>query len=70
MPKHLRRQIQMDEVSQYSVTDDRTADKITELILKLPGITGASTVTGTSRSRCCSSTADQHACLTGIPYLS
>lgn len=45
LPKHIRRQIQMDEVAVYSITDDKTADEITDLLINLPGISSASTVT-------------------------
>jgi predicted RNA methylase len=37
-PKEIREQVQLDEVAMYSVTDTRTADKISDFIAKLPGL--------------------------------
>ncbi|CAF1464903.1 unnamed protein product [Rotaria sp. Silwood1] len=38
VPKKIREQIQLDETAQYSVTDMRTADEISDFIAKLPGL--------------------------------
>ncbi len=38
IPKEIRQQIQLDEAVNYSVTDTRTADKISDFITELPGL--------------------------------
>ncbi len=45
IPPEIRSQFQYDEESLYSITDERTANKITEALLKLKGINKHKTIT-------------------------
>jgi predicted RNA methylase len=45
MAKEKRAKMQMDEEAWYSVTDQRTAERTSKLLLKLDGITAESTIT-------------------------
>ncbi|OQS07084.1 hypothetical protein THRCLA_00909 [Thraustotheca clavata] len=45
LPSNVREQLQLDEVAQYSVTDMKTAARISHFIMTLPGLTPNSVIT-------------------------